>query len=53
MVDTEQRHFAANSASVSRAHALGKGVVQCACERITRRVDRPAEELSASSTFCK
>ena len=41
MAVTEQRHllltqpFAANSASVSRAHAPGRGVVQCACERNT------------------
>ena len=42
------------AASVSRAHAPDRGVVQCACERITRRVGRPAEELSASSSaFCK
>ena len=34
MVVTEQRHLLL---TLSRAHAPGRGVVQCACERITRR----------------
>ena len=41
MVDTEQR-------VTSHAHALGRDV-----RAVRAYFDRPAEELSASSAFCK